>query len=291
MKLAFVGLGNMGSAMARNLLRAGHEVTVYNRTRQKSEALAADGARVADSAAAACRGAEAAFSMLADDHAAVEVALGPNGIATGLERGAIHVSCSTIGTASSRQLAEAHASRGQKYIVATVFGRPEAAEAAKLVVVTAGDRDAVARCQPAFSAIGRQTIAAGPEPWQANAVKVCGNFMLATLLETFGEAFATMRKSGIDPHVLLDAMNALFGSPVYSNYGKMIADAKFEPAGFALKLGAKDVRLALAAAEECGAPMPIASLLRDQFLSAIAHGQGNMDWSSVALVAARAAGL
>lgn len=281
----------MGSAMARNLLRAGHEVTVYNRSRDKAEALAADGAKVAGSAAEACRGVEAALSMLADDHAAAAMALGTNGIAEGLDRGAIHVSCSTIGTSCSRQLGEAHTARGQKYISANVFGRPDAAEAANLVVVAAGDADAVARCQPVFQAIGRQTIVAGTEAWQANAVKVCGNFMIAALIETFGEAFATMRKSNIDPHKFLDAMVAFFGSPIYANYGRLIADGKFEPAGFALKLGAKDVRMALAAAEEVGAPMPIASLLRDQFLAAIAHGQGEMDWSSVALVSARAAGL
>lgn len=281
----------MGSAMARNLLRAGHEVTVYNRSRNKAEALAGDGARVADSAAAACRGVEAALSMLADDHAAAAMALGKDGIADGLDRGAIHVSCSTISTACSRQLEEGHAAHGQKYISANVFGRPDAAEAAQLVVVTAGDPDALARCRPALAAIGRQTIVAGAEPWQANTVKLCGNFMIAAMLETFAEAFATMRKSNIDPHVFLDAVSAFFGSPIYANYGRMIADGKFEPAGFGLKLGAKDVRLALAAAEECGAPMPIASLLRDQFLSAMAHGQSEMDWSSVALVAARAAGL
>jgi 3-hydroxyisobutyrate dehydrogenase-like beta-hydroxyacid dehydrogenase len=281
----------MGSAMARNLLRAGHQVTVYNRSRDKAEALAADGARVADSPAEACRGVEAAISMLADDHAATEIALGANGIASGLGGGAIHVSSSTIGTACSRSLAAAHASHGQGYLAAAVFGRPEAAEAAQLVVVTAGAADSIERCRPIFEAIGRQTIVAGGEPWQANAVKLCGNFMLASMLETFGEAYATLRKAGIDPHVFLDAMNGLFASPVYANYGRLAADAKFEPAGFALKLGAKDVRLALETAQECGSPMPIASLLHDQFLSALAHGQAEMDWSSVALVAARAAGL
>jgi 3-hydroxyisobutyrate dehydrogenase-like beta-hydroxyacid dehydrogenase len=277
--------------MARNLLRAGHQVTVYNRGRAKAEALAAEGAQVADSPADACRSVEAAISMLADDRAATEVALGAHGIASGLGGGAIHVSSSTIGTACSRSLAAAHASRGQGYLAAPVFGRPEAAEAAKLVVVTAGAAESIERCRPIFDAIGRQTVVAGSEPWQANAVKLCGNFMIASMLESFGEACATLRKCGVGPHAFLDAMNALFASPVYANYGRLIADRQFEPAGFALKLGAKDVRLALETAQECGSPMPIASLLRDQFLSALAHGQEEMDWSSVALVAARAAGL
>jgi len=277
--------------MARNLLRAGHSVTVYNRSRDKAQALAGDGAQVADSPAAACRGVEAAISMLADDHAVLETVLGENGIVGGLGAGAIHVSSSTISTACARQLAAAHESKGQVYLSAPVFGRPDAAEAAKLVVVPGGPAQAIERCRPIFDAIGRQTIVAGDQPWQANAVKVCGNFMIASMLETFSEAFATLRKAGVAPQMFLETMSSLFGSPVYANYGRLIVEGKFEPAGFALKLGAKDVRLALATAEECGAPMPIASLLRDQLLSALAHGQGDMDWSSVALVAARAAGL
>jgi 3-hydroxyisobutyrate dehydrogenase-like beta-hydroxyacid dehydrogenase len=277
--------------MARNLLRAGHNVTVYNRSRDRAEALAKEGAQVADSPAAACRDVEAAISMLADDQAVIGMAVGADGIVHGLSVGAIHVSSSTISTACARQLAAAHESEGQVYLSANVFGRPEAAEAAKLVVVAAGAGEAIERCRPVFEAIGRQTIVAGNQPWQANAVKACGNFMIASMLESFGEACATLRKAGVPPQVFLDAMTGLFGSPVYSNYGRAIVEKKFEPAGFALKLGAKDVRLALAAAEECGVPMPIASLLRDQFLSALAHGQGEMDWASVALVAARAAGL
>ncbi len=241
--------------------------------------------------AAACAGAEAALSMLSDDAAAVGIALGDNGIVAGLGRGAIHISSSTISTACSRRLAAAHASNGQDYVVATVFGRPEAAEAAKLVVVAGGAAESIERCRPVFDAIGRQTIVAGSQPWQANAVKICGNFMLASLLETFAEAFATLRKADIQPQVFLDAMNVLFGSPVYANYGRAMVEGNFEPAGFALKLGAKDVRLALETGAEFGSPMPIASLVRDQFLSAMAHGQSEMDWASLALVAARAAGL
>jgi 3-hydroxyisobutyrate dehydrogenase-like beta-hydroxyacid dehydrogenase len=281
----------MGSGMAHNLLRAGHNVTVYNRSREKAEALAAEGARVADSPVEACRGAEAAISMLSDDHAVTEMVLGAHGIAAGLGSGAIHISSSTISTACSRSLDAAHAAHGQVYLAATVFGRPEAAETAKLVVVTAGAAQSIERCRPIFDAIGRQTIVAGSEPWQANAVKVCGNFMLASMLETFGEAYAVLRKAGIDPHVFLEVMTGLFNSPVYASYGRIVADEKFEPAGFALRLGAKDVRLALETAQECNAPMPIASLLRDQFLSALAHGQGELDWSSLVRVSARAAGL
>jgi len=288
MKLAFVGLGKMGSPMARNLLRGGHELAVFNRTREKAQALAAEGARVAESPADACRGCDAVMTMLSDDAAVAEAAAS---IVEGLAAGAVHVSASTISTAMARRLASLHAERGQAYLSTPVFGRPEAAEAKKLLVVAAGPADLIDHCRPVFDAIGRQTFVAGAEPWQANAVKLCGNFMLVSMLECFGEAYATLRKAGVDPHLFLDTMNALFGSPVYANYGRMIADQQFEPAGFALKLGLKDVRLALATAEECNSPMPVASLVHDHLLSAIAHGQADKDWSSLAQVSARNAGL
>jgi 3-hydroxyisobutyrate dehydrogenase-like beta-hydroxyacid dehydrogenase len=172
-----------------------------------------------------------------------------------------------------------------------VFGRPEAAEARKVVVVAAGAAELVERCRPIFDAIGRQTFVAGAEPWQANAVKLCGNFMIASILETFAEAFATMRKAGVDHHLFLETMNALFGSPVYASYGKMMADERFDPAGFALKLGLKDVRLVLQTADECASPMPLASLVRDHLLAGVAQGQEDLDWSSIARVVARNAGL
>jgi 3-hydroxyisobutyrate dehydrogenase-like beta-hydroxyacid dehydrogenase len=294
-KLAFIGLGNMGSAIARNLLRAGHQVTAFNRTRAKAEALQPDGAQVAASPAEAARNAEVVMTMLADDRAVEEVVFGEGGIAEAMPSGAVHVSHSTISTAMARRLAAEHTRRGQHYLSAPVFGRPEAADAKKLVVVVAGPAAAVERCRPLFDAIGRQTFVLGEglgtEPWTANAAKLCGNFMIASVLETFSEAFATLRKAGVQPPVFLEIVNAMFGSPVYANYGRIIAESKFEPAGFALKLGLKDMRLALALAEECGAPMPFASVIHDQMISAMAHSQAEMDWSSVAQVSARGAGL
>jgi 3-hydroxyisobutyrate dehydrogenase-like beta-hydroxyacid dehydrogenase len=281
----------MGSGMARNLLRAGHDVVVYNRSREKAEALVADGARVADTPAGVCGASEAILTMLADDHAVKQVVLGENGIATALPEGAIHLSCSTISVALAKHLAAEHHRRGQKYLSVPVFGRPDAAESKNLLVIAAGPPDLVERCRPLFDAIGRQTFVVGSDPSQANAVKLCGNFMIAAMLEAFGEAYATLRKADVLPHTYLEVMSVLFGSPVYSNYGRLIADEKFEPAGFALRLGLKDVRLVLEAAEEYGAPMPLASLVRDHFLSAMAHGQADQDWSSVSRVAARNAGI
>ena len=291
MKIGFIGLGRMGQGMTRNLLRAGNEVAVHNRSREKSEVLGREGARVADSPADACRGCEAVISMLADDAAVEQIVFQENGVAGALGAGSVHVSSSTISTALARRLTAEHERRGQGYLSAPVFGRPDAAEAKRLLVVTAGRRELMDRSAPLFDAVGRQTFVAGSEPWQANAVKLCGNFMIAGMLEAFGEAFATLRKAGVAPHTFLEVINALFASPIYANYGRIISDEQFRPAGFALKLGLKDVRLALALAEECAAPMPLASLVRDHFISAIAQGDAEMDWSGLAQVSARNAGL
>lgn len=281
----------MGAGMARNLVRGGHQVAVYNRTRAKSEALAAEGARAALSPAQAALGCEAVFTMLADDASVEEAVFGSEGLISTLARGAVHIASTTMSTALARRLAAEHSRRGQQFVAAPVFGRPEAAENKKLIVIAAGPEEVVARCQPLFSAIGRQTFVAGKEPWQANAVKLCGNFMIAALIECFGETNAILRKAGVAPQLFLDIMNTLIGSPIYASYGRMIAEEQFEPAGFALKLGLKDVRLALATADELTAPMPLASLLKDQFLAALAAGQGDLDWSSMARVASRNAGL
>ena len=291
MKIGFIGLGKMGSAMARNLLRAGHPLTVYNRTRGKAEALSREGARLADSPAKASRDSEAVFTMLSDDAAIAEVVFGENGITSGLENGAAHISASTISVAFARRLEAGHRDRGQVFVSAPVFGRPEAAENKKLIVLAAGPTEAIERCRPLLDAIGRQTFLAGSEPWQANAMKLCGNFMIASMLETFSEAFAALRKARVDHHLFLEMMNELFGSPVYRNYGATVADEKFEPAGFALRLGLKDVRQVLELAQDFSTPMPFASVLRDHLLSGMAYGQENLDWSSIARVVAKNAGL
>ncbi len=281
----------MGAAMARNLLRAGHELVVFNRSRDKAEALAAEGASIADSPAAASRNAEVALTMLADDHAVEEVVFGDGGVAAALPPGAIHASCSTIGMEMAKRLAAEHGRRGQGYLSAPVFGRPEAADDRRLLVVAAGPAELIERARPVFDGIGRQTFVIGSDPAQASAVKLCGNFMIASLIETFSEAFAALRKAGVAPHAFLEVMNALFASPVYANYGAAIADRKFQPAGFAVRLGLKDARLVLEAADSLAAPMPLAGLVRDRLLSAMAHGQADLDWCSFSQAAARDAGL
>jgi 3-hydroxyisobutyrate dehydrogenase-like beta-hydroxyacid dehydrogenase len=289
MKLAFIGAGNMGSPMARNLLRAGHQVTVYNRTRAHAEPLREDGAALADSPADAARGVDAIVTMLAEDQA-VEQAV--EGFLGTLAPGAIHIGMSTIGVACSKRLAERHTGHGQVYLAAPVFGRPVAAAAAQLWIVAAGPPQAIERCQPVFDALGRGTSVVGADPWLANAVKLSGNFLIAAALESMGEAFALVRKSGVDAGQFLEIVNtALFNSPLYAGYGGAVAKEQFEPAGFKLRLGFKDLRLVQEAAESAAVPMPLAGVLRDRFLAAMARGEGDLDWAALARIAAVQAGL
>jgi 3-hydroxyisobutyrate dehydrogenase-like beta-hydroxyacid dehydrogenase len=283
----------MGAAMALNLIRAEHDVIVYNRTRDKAEPLAKAGARVADSPAGAARGCEAVITMLANDQALRQIMLedGQNAAIHGIERNAVHMSSSTISVALSKQLAEEHAAHAQGYIATPVLGRPDSAAEKKLWIVAAGPQQYVERCRPIMEALGRGISIVGDQAWRANLVKLGMNFLLASVLEALGEAFALVHKSGVDEHQFLDIVNAIFGSPPYANYGRIIADKKFEPAGFRLKLGLKDVNLALEAAGDSAVPMPFASVIRDRYLSAVANGRGDADWAAIAEVAAKAAGL
>ena len=291
MRVGFIGLGNMGLAMARNLLQAGHELTVYNRTRSKAEALASAGAKVANSLAEVCAP-EVVMTMLADDDAVEQTTLAEGGLLDNLARGNVHVSLSTISTALSRRLTAAHSARGQSFVASPVFGRPDAAEAARLVVVAAGAAEAIERVRPLLEAISRKLFVLGSEPYSASAVKLGGNFMIASMLETLSEAFALVRKSGVEPAKFLEILNgSFFQSPIYENYGKIIIGGKFSPPGFTLRLGLKDARLVLAAGEEAAVPMPVASVIRDHFLSGVARGWGDMDWAALARVVAQDAGL
>jgi 3-hydroxyisobutyrate dehydrogenase-like beta-hydroxyacid dehydrogenase len=291
MDVGFIGLGQMGSAIALNLVKAGHHVTVYNRTRAKAEALASQGAESAESLADACRR-PVVLTMLADDSAVEAAFFGDGNGLSALGQGAVHISMSTISIAFSDRLAEAHRKAGQAYVAAPVFGRPEAAAAAKLFVVAAGPEQTLAQCQPLFDAIGQRTFVIGDKPSSANLVKLSGNFLLAAMIECLGEAFALTRKGGIEPHLYLEILTStLFSAPAYKTYGTLIANQQYEPAGFKMSLGLKDIRLALAAADALATPMPVASLVHDHFLSGVAQGAGDSDWSALARLAAANAGL
>jgi 3-hydroxyisobutyrate dehydrogenase-like beta-hydroxyacid dehydrogenase len=290
MKVGFIGLGHMGAGMAANLLKAGHDVTVYNRTRSKVETLVAQGARAAASVSNACRG-DAVLTMLADDGAVESVVFSRSGIIDSLPAGAIHISSSTISVALSERLEAAHAKAGQLFVAAPVIGRPDAAAAGQLFVVAAGAPDAVKAAASLFDAIGQKTFVVSETPKAGNLVKLSGNFLIASVIESVGEAMALIGKAGIDRKQYLDILTStLFDASVYKTYGGLIAEGKFEPAGFAAPLGQKDIRLTLAAAEDLRVPMPLASLLRDRFLTLLAHGGDKLDWSAIGRIAATDAG-
>ena len=290
MDMGFVGLGGMGGAIARNLTKAGHVLKVYNRTRSRAEALAGEGATIADTPAAACTAGVVA-SMLADDAAVEGVVFGEHGILEGLPPGGVHICHSTISTNLAHRLVEAHRKKGQHFIAAPVFGRPDAAAAGRLLVVAAGPAEAVKRCRPALEAVGRKLFVIGVDPPAANTVKLGGNFLIASMLESLGESFALLRKAGVEPSTFLEIMAAFFQSPILENYGKAMAEQRYEPAGFKLRLGLKDMRLVTAVAEELSSPMPIASLVRDNLISGVAQGFADLDWSVLARVAAMKSGL
>lgn len=286
MRIGFIGLGHMGAGMAANLVRAGHAVSVYNRTPARSQALAAQGARIADSVADACQG-EAVMTMLADDAAVEDVALGARGILASLPAGAVHVSSSTISVALAARLTARHAAAGQRFVAAPVFGRPEAAAAAQLFVVAAGEDAALQSAAPLFAAIAQRTFIVSGAPSSANLVKLSGNFLIATVIEALGEAVALVGRGGIDPHQYIELLTStLFNAPVYKTYGALIAAKKFEPAGFSALLGHKDIGLVLAAAEELRVPLAFASVLRDRFLALLAQGGEQLDWSAIATLSA-----
>jgi 3-hydroxyisobutyrate dehydrogenase-like beta-hydroxyacid dehydrogenase len=290
LQIGFIGLGNMGAAMAANLVKAGHDVTVYNRSRAKVDALAAEGARPADSIADACRG-DVVITMLANDDAVEAVTFGDGGILASLGRGATHVSSSTISVPLSERMTAAHAEAGQQFVAAPVFGRPEAAQAAKLFVVAAGDRATLEAISGVLDAFSQRTFIVSEEPKAANLVKLSGNFLITSVIESLGEAMALIGKAGVDKHQYLDILTStLFGAPIYKTYGELIADERFEPAGFAATLGQKDIRLVLAAAEELQVPMPVASLIRDRFLTLLARGGADLDWSAIGALPAWEAG-
>jgi 3-hydroxyisobutyrate dehydrogenase-like beta-hydroxyacid dehydrogenase len=290
-KIGFIGLGRMGAGMAARLLRAGCEVTVYNRTPGKAQALVEAGAHAAQREADACRG-DAVITMLADDGAVEEMVFGESGVLQSLGKGAAHISMSTISMALSERLTAAHTQAGQHFIAAPVFGRPDAAAAGKLFILAAGPPALVHACTPLFEAMGQRTLRVGEEPKTANLVKLSGNFLIASVLEALGEAMALISKAGIDRHRYLQILTStLFTGPLFTNYGELIAGQRFEPAGFAAPLGEKDIRLALAAAETLRVPMPLASLVHDRFLALIERGGAGLDWSALGLLAARDAGL
>ncbi len=287
--IGFVGLGAMGVPMVRNLLAAGFEVTVFNRSPGPARELEAAGARVASSVEeAAAR--DFVVTMLADDRATTALVLDTGFIAAMPVHG-VHIGMATISAELGQRLTDAHAEAGRGYVSAPVFGRPPAAAAKQLFIVAAGASDALDRCTPVFEALGQRTFTVGDEPVRANVIKISGNFMLASMIESLGEAFALSGRYGVAPAQLLEILTgSIFPVPAYRIYGGIIANGNFEPPGFPLRLGLKDIRLALAAADGKEVALPIASLVRDHYLKALTRGYENLDWAALALVSMEDAG-
>jgi len=294
-EIGFVGLGHMGTAMAANLAAAGHRVIAYVRRPDQMDKLVALGLKPTTEITKLFDR-EVVISMLPDDTAVRDVVLGRadlgiDGLASRLKRGAIHLSMSTISTSTASHLAREHARHGQGYVAAPVFGNPDAAKARQLFVVAAGAPADVERCQPLFDSLGQKTFVIGTDPGHANLVKLLGNMMTATTLEMLGEVVAVALKRGLDPKPFIDIMTStMFGGRAHKLYGDKIVSRSYAP-GFVMPLVLKDVRLALAEAENAGAPMPSVNVVRDRLITGIARGYADLDWTALGLVAAEEAGL
>ncbi|HET6555084.1 MAG TPA: NAD(P)-dependent oxidoreductase [Dyella sp.] len=290
MKVGFIGVGAMGSAMASNLLKAGHEVTVWNRSPEATQPLASLGAKVARTPDRAVLG-DAVFSVLSNDQAVRDVFI-TDGLLDAMDKGIVHVNHATISVALAKELAEEHARRELDYVAAPVFGRPDVAAAGKLQILAAGRAHVIDRVRPLLEAMGSRIWPLGDEPPRANVVKIAGNFMLGAAIESMAEASALARAHGVSAADFLEVMTStLFATPAYQGYARLIAEQRYKPAGFALPLGYKDIGLALSAADATRVPLPLASLLHDTLLEALSAGDEDVDWSVMAQVAARRAHL
>lgn len=290
--IALIGLGQMGLPMAERLLAAGHGLAVYNRTAAKGEALVAMGARVTADPAEAAAGASLVITMLADDRALEAVTLGDGGLLSELASGGVHLSMSTVSPDTARRLAAAHTERGHAYVAAPVFGRPDAAAAGRLWVAMAGAPAARERAKAVITAFSQGVYEFGDDPAAANVAKLAGNFLIASAIEAMAEAFALGEKNGLDRTALATLFgDTLFNCPVYKGYGAMVAGERYEPAGFRVDLGLKDVRLALETADASAVPMPLASLLHDRLLGLLAQGHAGLDWSAIGLGVSQQAGV
>ncbi|WP_110927771.1 NAD(P)-dependent oxidoreductase [Bacillus massiliglaciei] len=281
MKIGVIGLGNMGLPIAQNMLQAGHQLVVFNRTANKAKPLVEKGARLAASPVESARETNLVFTILSDDKSTEEIVFGQNGILEGLAEGGIHVAVSTISVECAQKLAKAHSERGQQFVSATVLGRPDAAAAAALRLIVAGPQKARKKIWPVLEAIGQNIFVVGDEGYLSNVAKLGNNFLIVAMLEALSEVLILVEKYGIEQKQFLEIVNTLFASPIYQNYGNIIAERNFEPAGFKMNLGLKDVELMLSAADQVSALLPLADLAKNHYSEGIARGWANLDWAAL----------
>jgi 3-hydroxyisobutyrate dehydrogenase-like beta-hydroxyacid dehydrogenase len=279
MKIGFIGLGNMGTPMAQNLIKAGYQLQVYNRTIAKANELEAASITKCKTPAEAAANVEFVVTMLSEDEILKEAVSGEDGLVHTLQKGAVHISMSTISPETSQLLSGLHEQAGSHYIAAPVFGRPEAAAAKKLFICTSGNTKAKELAKPILEALGQSITDFGEDAGGANVVKIAGNFMILASLEMMAEAFTLAEKNGLDRATVANFFGStLFNAPIYQNYGKLIANKQYEPVGFKASLGLKDARLAVKLSQTSETPMPLATLAHNRLLTAIAKGGGNKDW-------------
>lgn len=277
--IGFIGLGNMGLEMAKNLVGAGYRLQVYNRTASKINELEQAAVTPCKTPAEAAANVPAVITMLSEDEIVKEVVTGDGGILETMPKNAVHISMSTISPDTSEALAKIHADAGSHYIASPVFGRPEAAAAKKLWICLSGDKAAKEIARPVVECLGQGVIDFGETAGGANVVKIAGNFMILASLEMMAEAFTLAEKSGLDRRQVADFFGStIFNAPIYQNYGKLIANKQYEPVGFKAKLGYKDARLALKLSQLTETPMPLATLAHNRLMTAVSKGWGERDW-------------
>lgn len=290
--IGFIGLGKMGEPMARNLMRAGYKLRVYNRTSAKAKALAGEGAKVVATLREVVEPGGIVVSMVANDHALAEVVLGENGIGDAIGKGGLHISMSTVSPPTAQRLAAHYQKHGASYVAAPVFGRPDAAAAKQLWICLAGDGKAKERARPVLEALGQAIFDFGEKPEAANVVKLAGSFLIGAAIEAMAEAYTFAEKNGVSREQVADVFSQSFlACPIYQNYGKVIATQNYQPAGLKVSLGLKDMNVLTRTAAKSLTPMPIGNLLQTRLMSAFSKGRADMDWAALALGALEDAGL
>jgi 3-hydroxyisobutyrate dehydrogenase-like beta-hydroxyacid dehydrogenase len=291
-RIGFIGLGNMGQPIASNLLKAGYSLYVYNRDASKAAPLIAQGAHQGLRPSEVVEPGGIVISMLADDSALEQVTLGEDGVLKRLGPGGVHISMSTVSPAIARRMADLHAQHGCSYVAAPVFGRPEAAAAQKLWICLAGAPAAKERILPILQTLGQGVFDFGEEPAMANVVKLCGNFLIGSAMESMAEALTLAEKHGIERTALITMFGqTLFACPIYQNYGQMIAEKRYTPVGFHMSLALKDLTLLLDTAQQAIMALPIADVVHDRLLTGVAKGRGEMDWTALSTLVAEDAGM
>ena len=293
MKVAFIGLGNMGSGIAQCVLKGGFDLTVWNRTAAKMEPLVANGAKGATSVQEAVTGADVIITSLMDDKSVLENLQAPDGILANMKQGAVHVCVTTISPRCADEMEVLHKKQGSFYVSGTVVGRPDAAASGQLISFLAGDPKAVAIATPVCAAYSKQVTAISEKPSIANAMKLCVNYNIISVIEMIGETYALAEKSGVPLEHMRDFyQQSLFAHPALKMYAEKLRSRDFAGrGGFVMTGGLKDVTLMLATAEAVGVNLEMGKICERKLKAAVAGGMGETDWSAIYEITRKESGL